>query len=261
MALRLEQAGQARRHLRLLLRRVLAGRHARTPGWWKNISGLLTEVASARIATPVAHRARRARRRRARGSSSTARRPTSPTPGRAAGGGCATSWTTSGSSPTRCWRRARDHRARLPARRARARARRHRRRRRRATPIRIPARQRDAAARASAGRAHGRARRRGASRRRTATSGSRWPSPTAASCSEMFDAAALPGGQAGGGARHRAALRRRRLDAAPDDGRDRRARHAARRPDRVRARRRAVAAPSRARPSRSRRAARRTRRS
>ncbi len=36
----------------------------RNTAWWKNVTGLLTEVASARIATPIYHRSRRAARRR-----------------------------------------------------------------------------------------------------------------------------------------------------------------------------------------------------
>ena len=75
--------------------------------WWKNISGLLTEVASARFATPGAHRAERAAGRRQGARRVRAADRTSRTPGPAASGGCATSWTTSASPPTRCSRPAR----------------------------------------------------------------------------------------------------------------------------------------------------------
>jgi hypothetical protein len=52
MALRLEQQGQERRHPRLSIRRVLAGRHPHHRVLEEHL-GLLTEVASARLATPV----------------------------------------------------------------------------------------------------------------------------------------------------------------------------------------------------------------
>ena len=94
---------QVRRHLRLLLRRLLAGRHEEH----RLVQEHLRPPDGGRLgAHGHADRAAAGRARgRAQGTrSSTARRPTSPTRGPAGAGACATSWTTSGSRRTRCSR-------------------------------------------------------------------------------------------------------------------------------------------------------------
>ena len=109
MALRLEQAGKSGVIYGFSYDAYWPGGTKNT-AWYKNISGLLTEVASARIATPIEIARRASSPAAARAWSSTARRRTSPTRGRAAHGGCATSWITSASPPTRCSRSCADRR-------------------------------------------------------------------------------------------------------------------------------------------------------
>jgi len=104
MALAPRAGEQVGRDLRVRLRRLLAGGTKNT-AWWKNISGLLTEMASVRFATPIRVDPSELSGG-GKGSSSTDPRPTSPTRGQEATGACATSWTTSASSPTRSSRAA-----------------------------------------------------------------------------------------------------------------------------------------------------------
>ena len=75
--------------------------------WWKNVSGLLTEVASARLATPVEHRRRASCAGGRKGLVEYGPQTNFPNPWPGGSGGCATSWTTSASPPTRCSRPAR----------------------------------------------------------------------------------------------------------------------------------------------------------
>ena len=77
------------------LRRLASGRHGHDTAGGTTSSALITEAASVAIASPVELEAERADRRAARGCRPTRRRRTSRTRGPAAGGGCATSWTTS----------------------------------------------------------------------------------------------------------------------------------------------------------------------
>ena len=94
MALRMEEAGKSGIIYGFSYDAYWPGGTKNT-AWYKNISGLLTEVASARMATPVSIAPGSPGGERV--SSSTGRRRTFRIPGRAAPGGCATSWTTSAS--------------------------------------------------------------------------------------------------------------------------------------------------------------------
>jgi hypothetical protein len=101
MALRLEQANKSGLIYGYSFDAYWIG-GTRNTGWWKNITGLLLETASARIATPIYIEPNELRGG-TKGSSTTRRPSIIRTRGRAAGGGCATSWTTSASPRTRCW--------------------------------------------------------------------------------------------------------------------------------------------------------------
>ena len=109
MAFRLEQAGQERLDLRLFVRRVLDRRHAQHRLVEEHHRPAARDRVGAHRLAGV-HRAERAARRHARDWSIT--RPPSiiRIRGRAGGGGCATSWTTSASPRTRCSSWPRDYR-------------------------------------------------------------------------------------------------------------------------------------------------------
>ena len=103
MALRLEQRGKSGAISGYSFDGVLAGRHAQH----RLVEEHHRHADRGRLGAPGDARAASSppsSRAAARGSWTTSPRATTRTRGRAAGGGCATSWTTSASSPTPCWR-------------------------------------------------------------------------------------------------------------------------------------------------------------